>query len=163
GSERACKAKLRGDHECLLAFYWRLAGIDHRPDRCSNDVTNNGNTVIQTGAIRSAGRKQRAGLSLLRRTSDPATAAPDTTTTKERDMAVTAAQGNGATRLSHATGPSEPPIRDLTLGELLAWAAETTPDRLALIAGVPDPAARRQWTYAELHEQAQRTARALRS
>ena len=77
-------------------------------------------------------------------------------------MAETAAQANGATPLSHAVGPSDPPIRDLTLGELLAWAAETTPDRVALIAGVPDPAARRQWTYAELHAQAQRTARALR-
>jgi hypothetical protein len=48
--------------------------------------------------------------------------------------------------LSHATGPSEPPLRDITLGALLAWAAETTPDRVALIEGRPDPAARRQWT-----------------
>ena len=44
--------------------------------------------------------------------------------------------------LSHASGPTEPPLRDLSLGELLAWAAETTPERVALIAGVPDPAAR---------------------
>jgi fatty-acyl-CoA synthase len=65
--------------------------------------------------------------------------------------------------LSHASGPSEPPLRDITLGELLAWAAETTPERVALIAGVADPAARRQWTYAELHIQALRTARALRA
>ena len=65
--------------------------------------------------------------------------------------------------LSHATGPTEPPLRDITLGELLAWAAETTPERIALIAGVPDPAARRQWTYAQLHTQAQRTAKALRA
>ena len=65
--------------------------------------------------------------------------------------------------LSHATGPSEPPLRDLTLGQLLAWAAETTPERIALIAGVPDPSARRQWTYAELYRDAQRTARALRA
>ena len=69
--------------------------------------------------------------------------------------------------LSHATGPTEPPLRDITLGQLLAWAAETTPDRVALIAGVPDPAARRQWTYAELLPQALRTAqgaaRALRA
>src|SRR5690606_8000429 len=77
-------------------------------------------------------------------------------------MAETAAQANGATPRSHAEGPSDPPIRDLTLGELLAWPAATTPDRVALIAGVPDPAARRQRTYAELHAQAQRTARALR-
>lgn len=46
--------------------------------------------------------------------------------------------------LSHTRGPSEPPLRDITLGALLAWAAETTPDRVALIAGVPDPAARRR-------------------
>ena len=65
--------------------------------------------------------------------------------------------------LSHASGPSEPPLRDITLGELLAWAAETTPERIALIAGVPDPAARRQWTYAGLYRDAQRTARALRA
>ena len=65
--------------------------------------------------------------------------------------------------LSHATGPTEPLLRDITLGELLAWAAETTPERIALIAGVPDPAARRQWTYAQLHTQAQRTAKALRA
>jgi len=68
-----------------------------------------------------------------------------------------------ALTLSHTKGPSEPPLRDITLGELLAWAAQTTPERIALIAGVPDPAARRQWTYAELHAQALRTARALRT
>ena len=62
---------------------------------------------------------------------------------------------------SHAHGPNEPPIRDLTLGGLLAWAAETAPDRLALIAGSPDPASRRQWTYAEFHAESLRAARAL--
>lgn len=62
--------------------------------------------------------------------------------------------------MSCATGAAEP-VRDITLGELLAWAAATTPDRVALIAGTADPAARRQWTYAEFHAQAQRTARAL--
>jgi fatty-acyl-CoA synthase len=65
--------------------------------------------------------------------------------------------------LSHATGPTEPPLRELTLDQLLAWAAETTPDRLALIEGLPDPAARRQWTYAALYRDVQRTARALRA
>ena len=65
--------------------------------------------------------------------------------------------------MSHTTGPSEPPLRDITLGGLLAWAAETTPERIALIAGVPDPAARRQWTYAQLYAESQRTARALRA
>ncbi len=63
--------------------------------------------------------------------------------------------------LSHTQGPTEPPLRDMTLGELLTWAAQTTPERIALIAGVADPAARAQWTYAQLHTQAVRTARAL--
>ena len=62
---------------------------------------------------------------------------------------------------SHAVGPDHPEIRELTLGGLLAWAAATAPDRVALIAGVPDPAARRQWTYAELYAESLRTAQAL--
>ena len=65
--------------------------------------------------------------------------------------------------MSHAAGANEPAVRDITLGELLQWAAETTPDRVALIAGVPDKANRRQWTYAELYAQSLRTARALRT
>ena len=62
---------------------------------------------------------------------------------------------------SIAVGPAEPAVRDLTLGDLLSWAAETAPDQVALIAGVADPSARRQWTYAELHAQSVRTAHAL--
>src|SRR6202034_1695386 len=65
--------------------------------------------------------------------------------------------------MSHAAGANEPAFRDITLGELLQWAAETTPDRLALIAGVPDKANRRQWTYAELYAQSVRVAWALRA
>jgi fatty-acyl-CoA synthase len=52
-------------------------------------------------------------------------------------------------------------VRDLTLGELLSWAAETTPERLALVSGGLDPSAQRRWTYAELHDESVRTARAL--
>jgi len=65
--------------------------------------------------------------------------------------------------MSHAVGANEPAVRDLTLGELLRRAAETTPDRIALIAGIPGPENRRQWTYAELYAQSLRTARALRA
>lgn len=65
--------------------------------------------------------------------------------------------------LSHARGPTEPPLRDITLGELLAWAARTTPERLALIEGKAEAAARRHWTYAEPYREAQRTAHALRA
>jgi acyl-CoA synthetase (AMP-forming)/AMP-acid ligase II len=64
---------------------------------------------------------------------------------------------------AHATGPSEPPVRDITLGGLLRAAADTVPDRVALIEGIADVSARRQWTYAELHDEAERTARALAS
>jgi fatty-acyl-CoA synthase len=63
--------------------------------------------------------------------------------------------------MSHAVGPLEPEVRDVTLGDLLTWAAETTPDRLALICGTPDPTQRRQWTYAELYSASVRTAHAL--
>jgi fatty-acyl-CoA synthase len=50
---------------------------------------------------------------------------------------------------SYIAGPTTPAVRDITLGQLLEQAARSAPDRLALIAGVPDPALRRQWTYAE--------------
>jgi fatty-acyl-CoA synthase len=49
----------------------------------------------------------------------------------------------------------------MTFGEMLRKAAEAAPNRLALIAGVPDPALRRQWTYAQFYREARRTARAL--
>src|SRR5258705_13961100 len=64
-------------------------------------------------------------------------------------------------RESYVAGPTTPAVRDITLGQLLEQAARSAPDRLALIAGVPDPTLRRQWTYSELYSEAQRTARAL--
>jgi fatty-acyl-CoA synthase len=64
---------------------------------------------------------------------------------------------------SYVAGPTTPAVRDITLGRLLEQAARSAPDRIALIAGVADPALRRQWTYSELYEEAQRTARALLS
>ena len=45
---------------------------------------------------------------------------------------------------SYALGPSEPEVRDITIGEALAEAAAECPDRLAMIAGTADPAERRQ-------------------
>ena len=64
---------------------------------------------------------------------------------------------------SHAIGESTPPIRDLTIGDLLREAAAAAPDQVALIEGIPlaDGVVRRQWTYAELLAQSERTARAL--
>ncbi len=64
---------------------------------------------------------------------------------------------------SYVAGPTTPAVRDITLGRLLEQAARSAPDRIALISGLPDPALRRQWTYAQLYSEAQRTARALLS
>lgn len=52
-------------------------------------------------------------------------------------------------------------VREVTVCQLLSHAAETVPDRVALVDCVADPAARRQWTYAELLGDARRIARAL--
>src|SRR6202140_721590 len=62
---------------------------------------------------------------------------------------------------SYVAGPATPAVRDVTLGQLLERAAKSAPDRIALIAGVPDPALRRRWAYAELSAGAERPARAL--
>ena len=52
-------------------------------------------------------------------------------------------------------------IPDMTLGGLLRDAAETVPDRTALVEGVADPALRRRWTYRELLGISERLARGL--
>ena len=64
---------------------------------------------------------------------------------------------------SHVMGPSLPPVRELTIGGLLREAVAAQPDRIALVAGVVDPNARRTWTYGALHDEALTTARALRA
>ena len=64
---------------------------------------------------------------------------------------------------SHAVGPHEPAVRDITIGQALAEVAAECPQRLGLVAGVADPAERRQWTYAELYAQSLTVARALRA
>src|SRR3954453_9742138 len=69
--------------------------------------------------------------------------------------------GDMALTESYLAGLVAPAVREITLGQLLEQAATSAPDRLALTAGVADPSLRRQWTYAELYTEAQRTARAL--
>jgi fatty-acyl-CoA synthase len=63
--------------------------------------------------------------------------------------------------LAYSAGPTTPPLRDITLGELLREAADTVPDKIALIAGVADPGGRREWTYAELYVESLEAAHAL--
>ncbi len=62
---------------------------------------------------------------------------------------------------SLARGPDQPPLLELSIGALLQRAAAQAPQQLALVAGSPDPARRRQWTYAELLDEATRCAHAL--
>ena len=40
--------------------------------------------------------------------------------------------------MSQTSGPTEPPLRDLTIGGLLREVASDVPDRVALVAGTPD-------------------------
>jgi fatty-acyl-CoA synthase len=64
---------------------------------------------------------------------------------------------------SYVKGPAEPIVREISIGQALAEVAAECPEKLGLIAGVSDPAARRQWTYAELYTQSLTVARALRT
>ncbi|MCP4223169.1 MAG: AMP-binding protein, partial [Actinomycetia bacterium] len=63
--------------------------------------------------------------------------------------------------ISHMTGVTEPPVRDITIGHLLREAAAAVPDRLAMLEGITNPDARREWTYAELLGEAEQCARGL--
>lgn len=62
---------------------------------------------------------------------------------------------------SHWPAEDSSAVAETTAGSVLRAAAAAAPDRVALVAGLPDPALRRRWTYAELLEQSQRVARAL--
>src|SRR5947209_16135706 len=53
------------------------------------------------------------------------------------------------------------PVLETTVGQILRAAASATPDATALVAGVPDPAQRRRWTYADLLRDSEAVARAL--
>ena len=66
-------------------------------------------------------------------------------------------------RLTESCWPADPsePVLESTCGGVLRAAADRAPDAVALVAGVPDPAARRRISYAELLSEAERAARAL--
>jgi long-chain acyl-CoA synthetase len=55
------------------------------------------------------------------------------------------------------------PVLDTTVGSILCDAARRAPTTTALVAGHPDPALRRRWTYAELLADTARVAAALRA
>ncbi|WP_240798856.1 AMP-binding protein [Streptomyces sp. H23] len=52
-------------------------------------------------------------------------------------------------------------MREQTVGSLFSEAVEHAASATALVEGVPDPSARRRWTYAELFEESEQAARAL--
>lgn len=62
---------------------------------------------------------------------------------------------------SHWPADRAEPVLEMTVGSLLREAVADAPERTALVAGVPDPAARRRWTHAELLVDAEAVARAL--
>lgn len=53
------------------------------------------------------------------------------------------------------------PYREWTLGQALAHAADTVPERTALVEYLPDGSRGRSWTYGELQSDARRVAAAL--
>lgn len=62
---------------------------------------------------------------------------------------------------SHRPADTSQALLDVTLGTLLRRVAGEVPDRIALVEGIQDPAARRRWTYADLLKSAEDVARAL--
>lgn len=64
---------------------------------------------------------------------------------------------------SHWPAVASSGVRDVTLPGLIREGAAAAPERVALVDAVADPAARREWTYAELVRDVERYARALLS
>jgi fatty-acyl-CoA synthase len=67
------------------------------------------------------------------------------------------------TALSTSYWPADTsdPVLETTVGGVLRAAAAAAGDQLAMVGGLPDPAMRGRWTYAELLDEAERAARAL--
>ena len=94
-------------------------------------------------------------------TVEPAAAAPPeraapSIRTKERDH-----HASPALTTSYWPADTSAPVLDTTIGGVLRAAAERAPDQPALVAGDPDPARRRQWSYGQLLAEAERAAHAL--
>jgi fatty-acyl-CoA synthase len=63
--------------------------------------------------------------------------------------------------MSYWPADTSEPVMETTVGGILRAAAAAGPDMLAMVAGMPDPGARRRWTYAQLLADAEQAARAL--
>jgi fatty-acyl-CoA synthase len=62
----------------------------------------------------------------------------------------------GGRARAHWPADGSEPVRETTVGGVLREAATSDPDGLAMVGGLPDPAARRRWTFAELLADAER-------
>src|SRR4051812_26266592 len=67
----------------------------------------------------------------------------------------------GSTRRAFWLADDSVPLLPTTVPGVLRDAAAAVPQRIALVSGAPDPAARRRWTYLELLEQSERLAHGL--
>ncbi len=63
--------------------------------------------------------------------------------------------------LAHWAPEDDERVDEQTVGGLLRWAAAQAPDEVALVAGTPDPAPRRRWTFGQLLAESEQVARAL--
>ncbi len=63
--------------------------------------------------------------------------------------------------MSYWPADTSEPVLETTVGGTLRAAAAAAPHTTAMVAGMPDPAARRRWTYAGLLAEAEQAARAL--
>src|SRR5579864_3493271 len=63
--------------------------------------------------------------------------------------------------MSYWPADTSAPVEETTVGGILRAAAAAAPDAPAMVAGLPDPGARRRWTHAELLADAEQAARAL--
>ena len=68
-----------------------------------------------------------------------------------------------ASRLAYEPADAREPVLDITIGDALRAAAARWPDRPALIEGLPKPALRRRWTFAQALQEAEIVGRALAS
>jgi fatty-acyl-CoA synthase len=64
-------------------------------------------------------------------------------------------------KLSHCQGDMSEPVIELSIGEVLRLAAEKWGNRIALVEGAEKGEAHRQWSFAQLYEEACVVARAL--
>src|SRR5579862_2440024 len=63
--------------------------------------------------------------------------------------------------MSYWPADTSVPVKETTVGGILRAAAAAGPQLLAMVGGVPDPAARQRWTFEQLLADAEQAARAL--